>query len=994
MDAAPVNNGPTDSGTLSLPSRPSRIHPLPKDVVDRIAAGEVVQRPASVVKELIENSLDAGSTTIDVQLQGGGLRMLTVTDDGCGISPPDLQLAATRFATSKLVEFDDLRSIRTFGFRGEALSSASMVGRLSITSRRRKRPRSGEGGASAASVIPVDADEAKFSTACAYKQSYRDGLPTSSKPSPSVGREGTVVRVEDLFYNVPSRRRAFFGARKESEEYSRVLSVSQRYAVHRAGRGIGFVCRKKGGNADLNTPSIPSIRELRERRLKAIKGGDTSGAIIGEEEWETATRDSVGHVFGSSVAKELLTMRSEEGDVEAVSHAALEALRNTESNDSASSGTSACASSYCCERNDDTGRFKFAYKAFGLMTNGSFCTPKASSAFVLFINDRLVESAPLRRAVESVYADSLPRGAKPFVYLSLELPGPHVDVNVHPTKREVAFLHEDRLCDALASATREVLGSAQTSRTFYAQAVLPVGMSDVGAASRGKASSERTTGATRASATRRPGIYDEKKAEDSNEENEADEKDDTASTEKAQNSAQSKKRGMNANDGSPTSSKKPYDPKRLVRTIAAAPAGALEPFLVRTQAQIQASQPQSQYLSKPKGGEGWRLASATQETVSMFQHAETCELYNGGKPQKIDMTIPGAFASICRCQVERGHLLPPMRRGVVGAAEGRASTEASGIVRPKRITPTETSYFSIQTLRADVTARAHRDLSTKLRDSTFVGCVSRHRSLIQWGLELLMISHTELGRELFYQLALARFGGAQLAELGGEGVNVHVAIERALQLEEDLASGLITNYRGEAGDGDPSAVRDTNTDLAAQATKCLSDKAQMLEEYFSIRFVQKIDSASSGKHALMLTGLPVLLDGHSPSPHALPLFLLRLATEVDYTEERRCFEGVCTELGAFYADVPYNLDRPEETTDDAMAYNSMPLAEAKAAPESEEKDDRKEKPLIDEAAKNAVKHILYPALSSLLVPPKDFANDGTIVKLALLSSLYKVFERC
>ena len=77
-----------------------------------------------------------------------------------------------------------------------------------------------------------------------------------------------------------------------------------------------------------------------------------------------------------------------------------------------------------------------------------------------------------------------------------------------------------------------------------------------------------------------------------------------------------------------------------------------------------------------------------------------------------------------------------------------------------------------------------------------------------------------------------------------------------------------------------------------------------------------------------------------------------------------------------------------------MAYNSMPLAEAKAAPESEEKDDRKEKPLIDEAAKNAVKHILYPALSSLLVPPKDFANDGTVVKLALLSSLYKVFERC
>ena len=114
---------------------PARIRPLPKLVVDRIAAGEVVQRPASIAKELIENSLDAASTTIDVQCQAGGMRLLAVADDGCGISPPDLRLAATRFATSKLVDLDDLKSIRTFGFRGEALARASMVGRLSIVSR-------------------------------------------------------------------------------------------------------------------------------------------------------------------------------------------------------------------------------------------------------------------------------------------------------------------------------------------------------------------------------------------------------------------------------------------------------------------------------------------------------------------------------------------------------------------------------------------------------------------------------------------------------------------------------------------------------------------------------------------------------------------------------------------------------------------------------------------------------------------------------------------
>lgn len=95
-----------------------RIKPLSRKVVDRIAAGEVVQRPASVVKELIENSIDAQSTSIDVQCSAGGMRLLSITDDGIGIHPEDLKLAATRFATSKLKEMDDLRSIETHGFRG------------------------------------------------------------------------------------------------------------------------------------------------------------------------------------------------------------------------------------------------------------------------------------------------------------------------------------------------------------------------------------------------------------------------------------------------------------------------------------------------------------------------------------------------------------------------------------------------------------------------------------------------------------------------------------------------------------------------------------------------------------------------------------------------------------------------------------------------------------------------------------------------------------
>ena len=866
--------------------------------------------------------------------------------------------------------------------------------------------------------------------------------------------------------------------------------MSQRYAVHKAGCGVGMVCRKKVGQADLNTPSLPSVRNLKEKRIKLMQqtqqattqqtsNGSTSTnsnstASITEEEAEGATKDVIGHVFGSAVAKELLTLRSSEGDVDAVSLAALEAMRNEQqpknketemaknndgsdeqqcssscSNNNGKNGENGVgdtiANQNCNTVDDDgkVGRYTFAYRAFGLITNGSFCAPKSSSAFVLFINDRLVESAPLRRAVESVYADSLPRGAKPFVYLSLELPGPHVDVNVHPTKREVAFLHEDRLCDALARATKEVLGSAQSSRTFYAQAVLPASMTgcDAGtidednygttnskkkkedSASRAAAATAaaaaviraknvhaNANGGGNAAATSGNGQAKEGESQSSiasssysNTDGEEEEMDTEESS--------SRKRRASASAGN-SSAKKPYNPSRLVRTHNAAPAGALEPFLVPTQTQLSQSQSLSQSQtddeeqeqSPSKLGEG-SIATDQAATTATFQHSEDCELARGS--QSIDMSVPGAFAAICRCQVERGNTLPAIQRGTSSLttdSAGSTSTSASStIVRPKRVVPTNCSYSSIQTLRGDIAARAHRDLTTKLRDSTFVGCISQIWSLIQWGIELLMINHTELGKELFYQLALAHFGGAPRAELEGGGINVKHAVEQAMQLEQDIASGVIdeTKISTTASDEDstpgvttkkkPLTVSETNSDLATQIVELLTSKAEMLDEYFSIRFSKQKDP-ESGEEALMLVGLPVLLQGHSPPPHALPLFLLRLATEVDWEQERPCFHDVCTELGNYYAEIPFDLDPgPSKVDDEASNYGDK--SQSQTETDAEPEVDRAMQ-LIDEAAKHFVKHTLYPAISFLLVPPKDLASNGTVVKLALLSSLYKVFERC
>jgi DNA mismatch repair protein MutL len=153
------------------------VRQLPEALVNRIAAGEVVERPASVVKELVENALDAGARRIEVVLAGGGGRLIRVTDDGSGMSPADLALAVERHATSKLAG-DDLDSIATLGFRGEALPSIGSVARLSIVTRTRN--------AGNASEIKVDGG-------------------TKSDVKPAALGEGTRIEVRDLFYATPAR---------------------------------------------------------------------------------------------------------------------------------------------------------------------------------------------------------------------------------------------------------------------------------------------------------------------------------------------------------------------------------------------------------------------------------------------------------------------------------------------------------------------------------------------------------------------------------------------------------------------------------------------------------------------------------------------------------------------------------------------------------------------------------------------------------------------
>ncbi len=358
---------------------------LPDRVINQIAAGEVVERPAAVVKELLENSLDAGARRLRVEIEAGGRKRIEVLDDGAGMTRDDALLALERHATSKLREASDLLAIPTLGFRGEALPSIASVSRLTLET----APETGGG-------TRLEIRGGKLQNVA------EAGLP-----------RGTRVRVEDLFANVPARKKFL---KTEATEFSHIAGVVTHYALAYPENHFELW---HNGRLWLQAAAAGSLAE----RLQQI--------------------------FGAELLEQLLEVQTS-------------ILMPLEADDEAAAGDSATAQA---RGETEDGPSDPELVLYGFISRPELQKLNRNSLYT-FVNRRLVRDRVVQHGISDAYRNLLPNGASPVALLFLDLPYAAVDVNVHPQKVEVRFRRPNWVHDAVRDSLSQVLGVARPIPRF------------------------------------------------------------------------------------------------------------------------------------------------------------------------------------------------------------------------------------------------------------------------------------------------------------------------------------------------------------------------------------------------------------------------------------------------------------------------------------------------------------------------------------------------
>ena len=334
--------------------RLKRIHQLSRQLINQIAAGEVIERPASVVKELVENSIDAGATKIEIEISKDCLS-IRVSDNGSGIHPDDIELAFLKHATSKIVSSEDLFDIHTMGFRGEALASIISIAKVTC----KTRTEDNETG------TQVDCEESNV------------------KKMPCACAVGTTMEVKDLFYNTPVRQKFL---KSERAELAAIAEIIQGIAIANPSVSITLV-------NDGKTP------------VKTSGSGDLLCVLT--------------EIYSNSIAEELKKIN----------------------------------------KTDEISK---------LHTTGYCSTPEftrsTKKSIYVFVNNRVVKCPVILKAIDTAYKNMLPAGKYPFVCINLDIPPSDVDVNVHPTKKEVRYKNPNQIFNFIYSSIIDALSSFNISK--------------------------------------------------------------------------------------------------------------------------------------------------------------------------------------------------------------------------------------------------------------------------------------------------------------------------------------------------------------------------------------------------------------------------------------------------------------------------------------------------------------------------------------------------
>ncbi|MEY2466323.1 MAG: mismatch repair protein MutL [Verrucomicrobiota bacterium] len=394
----------------------NRVHLLPDHVANQIAAGEVVERPASVVKELVENSLDAQATRVTIEIQAGGRSLIRVTDDGLGMSRDDALLCLERHATSKIQKAEDLAAIATMGFRGEALPSIASISRFTLTTRERETfgvpPSGGPGSRVNAELQTVEGTQIVINGGKILEVKAAGSAP------------GTTIEVRQIFFNLPARRKFLRTEETEAAHIQHYLTLAAL-----AFPEVAFTFQKDG-RIVWQLPGVKSGAEI-SARLPALR--ERLRSLYGDEQ----------KLLSVDFSKEI-TEPNEVEDTPDTSHL--------------------------------TPRTSH-FRVWGFIGAPGVSRSTREDQH-LFVNRRPVENRGLNFALMEGYHTALMKGRYPVCCLFLEIDPAAVDVNIHPAKREVKFHRERDVRQLVAQAVRETLlafhrGDEKSKPVFNAETQRP-----------------------------------------------------------------------------------------------------------------------------------------------------------------------------------------------------------------------------------------------------------------------------------------------------------------------------------------------------------------------------------------------------------------------------------------------------------------------------------------------------------------------------------------